>query len=53
MTEFTLYRNLTAPQLALETVLPALSWLPGDVANYARSSATSFGIFETILNILL
>lgn len=54
MTEFILYGNVTAPQLSLETVIPALSWLPGELANYvARSSTSSWQILDTILNILL
>lgn len=45
--------NITGPQLALETVLPCLSWLPGEVASYAARATIDYLAFSTILNILL
>ena len=53
MAEFALYGNITSPRLVLETVLPALSWLPAELTTYAARSAANFHIFETVLNILL
>jgi hypothetical protein len=45
-----LYGNSTAPQLIWETLLPALSWLPGNIMSYLTTSPNTFQI---ILNVLL